>query len=150
MNPSLAYVDTSALVKRFVSEARSDDVESFLMRSSHRCVLSNLSLTELKTVLKRRRNDPNPKQQISMKTCKQAYNQVLIELAQGTWHFQPISEAVFTYAGELIDQLATQLGTLDALHLACAKTANCAMMVSADRQLIRASSELGMQTLDLS
>ena len=150
MSPVLAYVDTSALVKRFVSEARSEDVETFLMQGSHRCVLSNLSLTELKTVLKRRRNDPNPQQQISMKTCKQAYNQVLIELAQGTWHFQPISEAVFTYAGELIDQLATQLGTLDALHLACAKTANCAMMVSADRQLIRASSELGMQTLDLS
>ena len=138
------------MVKRFVSEARSADIEAFLMRGSHRCVLSNLSLTELKAALKRRRNDPNPMQQISMKTCSQAYNQILIELAQKTWHFQGISEAIFTYAGELIDQLATQLGMLDALHLACAKTANCAMMVSADRQLINASSELGLQTLDLS
>ena len=143
-------MDTSALVKRFVSEARSEEIEAFLMRGSHRCVLSNLSLTELKGALKRRRNDPNPMQQISMKTCRQASNQVLIELAQGTWHFQGISKAIFTYAGELIDQLATQLGMLDALHLACAKTADCGMMVSADRQLIRASPELGLQTLDLS
>ena len=143
-------MDTSALVKRFVSESRSADIEAFLMRGSHRCVLSNLSLTELKAALKRRRNAPNPMQQISMTTCRRAYIQILIELAQGTWQFQGIFEAIFAYAGELIDQLATQLGMLDALHLACAKTADCGMMVSADRQLIRASPELGLQTLDLS
>jgi uncharacterized protein len=150
MSRPMAYVDTSALVKRFVTEARSLDMETFLIAGSHRCVLSSLSLTELKTVLRRRQRDPNGAQQIALQTAQQAYSQVLMELAQSTWHFQPIAESIFTYAGELVDQLATQLGALDALHLACAKTARCSLMVSADKQLLRASSELGLQTLDLS
>jgi predicted nucleic acid-binding protein len=150
MSRPLAYVDTSALVKRFVLEARSIDMEAFLMEGTHRCTLSSLSLTELRTVLKRRQRDPNPAQQIAHQTVQQAYSQVLMELAQSTWHFQAIAEPIFTYAGELVEQLATQLGTLDALHLACAKTARCSLMVSADKQLLRASSELGLQTLDLS
>jgi uncharacterized protein len=150
MSRPMAYVDTSALVKRFVTEARSLDMETFLIAGSHRCVLSSLSLTELKTVLRRRQRDPNVAQQIALQTAQQAYSQVLMELAQSTWHFQPIAESIFTYAGELVDQLATQLGALDALHLACAKTARCSLMVSADKQLLRASSELGLQTLDLS
>jgi uncharacterized protein len=150
MSRLMAYVDTSALVKRFVTEARSLDMETFLMTGSHRCVLSSLSLTELKTVLRRRQRDPNLTQQITLQTAQQAYTQVLMELAQSTWHFQPVAESIFTYAGELVDQLATQLGALDALHLACAKTARCSLMVSAHKQLLRASSELGLQTLDLS
>ena len=39
MSRPLAYVDTSALIKRFVSELRSADMDQFLMRDSHRCVL---------------------------------------------------------------------------------------------------------------
>jgi uncharacterized protein len=150
MSRPMAYIDTSALVKRFVTEANSLAMETFLMTGSHRCVLSSLSLTELKTVLRRRQRDPNLTQQITLQTAQQAYTQVLMELAQSTWHFQPVAESIFTYAGELVDQLATQLGALDALHLACAKTARCSLMVSADKQLLRASSELGLQTLDLS
>lgn len=150
MSRPFAYVDTSALVKRFVGEARSLDMESFLIAGSHRCALSSLSLTELKTVLRRRQQDPNVAQKITPHTAQQAYSQVLMELAQSTWHFQQISESIFTYAGELVDQLSTQLGALDALHLACAKTARCTLMVSADKQLLRASAEMGLQTLDLS
>lgn len=146
----MAYIDTSALVKRFVNEANSLAMETFLMSGSHRCVLSSLSLTELKTVLRRRQHDPKVAQQITLQTAQQAYSQVLMELAQSSWHFQIVAESIFTYAGELVDQLATQLGALDALHLACAKTARCSLMVSADKQLLRASSELGLQTLDLS
>jgi predicted nucleic acid-binding protein len=146
MSRPFAYIDTSALVKRFVNEARSLDMESFLIAGTHRCALSSLSLTELKTVLRRRQRDPNAAQQIT----QQAYSQVLMELAQSTWHFQQVSESIFTYAGELVDQLSTQLGALDALHLACAKTARCSLMVSADKQLLRASAEIGLQTLDLS
>jgi predicted nucleic acid-binding protein len=150
MSRPFAYIDTSALVKRFVNEARSLDMESFLIAGTHRCALSSLSLTELKTVLRRRQRDPNAAQQITQHTAQQAYSQVLMELAQSTWHFQQVSESIFTYAGELVDQLSTQLGALDALHLACAKTARCSLMVSADKQLLRASAEIGLQTLDLS
>ena len=76
--------------------------------------------------------------------------EVILELAQGSWHFQTISEAIFSFATELIDQVHTQLGTLDALHLACAKAARCSLMVSADKQLLKASQEAGLEILDLS
>jgi predicted nucleic acid-binding protein len=49
----------------------------------------------------------------------------------------------------LIEGLTTQLGALDAMHLACAKTANCELMVSADKQLLRASNEAGLNIFDL-
>lgn len=150
MSKPFAYIDTSALVKRFINEARSLEVEAFLIAGTHRSVLPSLSLTELKAVLRRRQRDPNPAQQISPQTVQLAYNQVLMEMAQNTWHFEPVTERIFTYAGELVDQLNTQLGTLDALHLACAKTARCSLMVSAHKQLLRASAEVGLQTFDLS
>lgn len=150
MSRPLAYIDTSALLKRFVQEAHTAEMEHFLMAGSHRCVLSSLSLTELKSVLRRRQNEAYAAQRISAQTAQQAYAQVVMELAQGSWHFQAISEPVFSYAGELLDQLQSPLGTLDALHLACAKTARCGLMVTADRQLLRASEEAGLAILDLS
>ena len=150
MTRPLAYIDTSALLKRFIEEAHSLEMETFLMADSHRCVLSSLSLTEMKSVLRRRQRDPNLAQQISLQASQQATSQVILELAQGSWHFQAISEAIFSFATDLIDQIQTQLGTLDALHLACAKTARCSLMVSADKQLLKASREAGLEILDLS
>ncbi len=150
MNLPLAYIDTSALLKRFVEEAHSLEMEAFLMTGSHRCVLSSLSLTEMKSVFRRRQRDPHLTQKISPQASQQATSQVMLELAQGSWHFQTISEAIFSFATELIDQIQTQLGTLDALHLACAKTARCSLMVSADKQLLKASQEAGLEILDLS
>ena len=87
---------------------------------------------------------------VSQAASQQANQLVMLELAQGTWQYQNINEPLFTYAGELVEQLESSLGTLDALHLACAKTAQCSLMVSADKQLLRASSEMGLQILDLS
>lgn len=141
-----AYFDTSALVKRFVQEAKTIQVENFLMGDTHRCVLSSLSITEMKSVLSRRQREAH----ITEKVAQQSLQQVMRELAQGSWHYQRIEEPLFAYAGELIGQLTTVLGALDALHLACAKTANCTLMVSADKQLLRASSESGLQILDVS
>jgi predicted nucleic acid-binding protein len=143
---ALAYVDTSALAKRFVNELRSLDMEQFLVAGSHRCVLSSLSLTELKAVLRRRSRSGD----ITEAMSRLGYAQVLQELARGTWQYQPVGEAIFTLAGELADRLDSVLGTLDAIHLAGAKAANCQLMVSADRQLLRASRECGLETLDLS
>lgn len=146
MSRPLAYVDTSALIKRFVSELRSADMEAFLMQESHRCVLSSLSLTELKTVMQRKLRIGD----ISLAANQHANQLVTLELAQGIWQYQSIDDALFTYTGELVEQLESPLGTLDALHLACAKTARCDLMVSGDKQLLRASAEVGLQILDLS
>jgi predicted nucleic acid-binding protein len=146
MSRPRSYIDTSALVKRFVTELRSPDMDQFLMSNSHQCVLSSLSLTELKSVMRRKVRLG----EITKAANQQAQSLVAMELAQGTWHYQTIAEPLFNYASELIDQLDTSLGALDAIHLACAKISRCSLMVSGDKQLLRAATEAGLQTLDLS
>ena len=76
MSKPLAYVDTSALVKRFMTEAKSVEVEAFLMGQSHQYVLSSLSLTELKSVLQRRERESL----ISDEVVRLAQQQVILEL----------------------------------------------------------------------
>ena len=146
MSKPLAYIDTSALVKRFMTEAKTDEVEASLMGQCHQCALSSQSLTELKSVLQRRKRELL----ISDEVVRLAQQQVMLELAQGSWQYLAITEPIFVYAGELIEQLKSPLGTLDAIHLACAKTSRCELMLSADRQLLLAASAAGLQTMNLS
>ena len=88
--------------------------------------------------------------QISDEVVRLAQQQVMLELAQGSWHYLAITEPIFVYAGELVEQLKCPLGTLDAIHLACAKTSRCELMLSADRQLLRAASEAGLLIMNVS
>ncbi len=146
MSRPKAYIDTSVLVKRFCAEARSGEVDAFFHKNTHQSVISPLSLTELQSVFRRRLRT----NEISRDLVDQATRQMQLELNRGAWVMQPITDPQYAYASELIGQLASALGTLDALHLACAQVANCSLMVSADKQLLRASLELGLQALDLS
>ena len=50
----IAYVDTSAYLKRFLAEARSDDMEAFVAANNFQLAISSLSVTEFRAVLKRR------------------------------------------------------------------------------------------------
>ena len=49
----LAYIDTSAFIKRFVSELGSAQIEALIASNLYRVALSSLSLTEIRAVLKR-------------------------------------------------------------------------------------------------
>ena len=146
MTRPLAYVDTSAFMKRFVTEARTPDMEAFVLANEYRLVISSLAITEFRSVLKRRLRMGTLDSPFAVK----ATEQLSIEVASGAVAFQAIDGAIFNLAGDLIDRLNAPLATLDALHLACAKTARCILMVSADRQLLAAAEEAELQTLDLS
>jgi len=115
------------------------------MAQSHQCVLSSPSLTELKSVLQRRQREP----QISDEVVRMAQQPVMLELAQGSWYYLAIAEPILVFAGEPIKTLQSPIGTLDAIHQPCAKTSRCELMLSADRQLLHAASEAGLQTMDL-
>lgn len=142
----LAYVDTSAFIKRFVEELGTAEIERFIADQNHLVMLSSLSMVEIKSVLKRKVANRELLQE-SVTSIKELIN---LEIATQSIRFQHIDAAIFERTGHLIEGLTAQLGTLDAMHLACAKTANCELMVSADKQLLRAATELGLQTLDLS
>lgn len=142
----LAYADTSAFIKRFVEETGTAEIERFISDQNHTLMLSSLSMVEIKSVLKRKVVN----RELTQETAKSIKELIDLEIASQSIRFQAVDQATFEKTGHLIEGLTTQLGTLDAIHLACAKTANCELMVSADKQLLRAANELGMQTLDLS
>lgn len=141
----LAYIDTSAFVKRFVSEPGSAQVEALIANNGYRFALSSLSLTEIRAVLKRRTRLG----QISQQHARKALEQTSLELASNALAFQAVDAALLNFAGDLIENLAAPLGTLDAIHLACAKVAGCEVMISADKQLLKAATESGLQAIDV-
>lgn len=142
----LAYVDTSAFIKRFIEESGTAEIERFITEQHYTLMLSSLSMIEIKSVLKRKVIT----REITQETAKSIKEIINLEIAGQSVRFQAIDAVTFEKTGYLIEGLTTQLGALDAIHLACAKTANCELMVSADKQLLRAANELGLQTLDLS
>lgn len=146
MSRALAYVDTSALMKRYVTEDRTAEMEAFVLGNEYRLMISSLTVTEFRSVLKRRLRMGS----VNAPFVAKATEQLAIEVASNALGFQAIEAGIFNLAGELIERLNAPLGTLDALHLACAKTAQCALMVSADRQLLRAAEEADMAVLDMS
>ena len=141
----VAYVDTSAFIKRFLREARTDDMDELAESNDYRLAISSLVVTELRSVFKRNMrlgllNDV---------FVQQATQQLHTEIASGGLRFHAMDASIFNLAGDLISRLESPLATLDALHLACAQATGADLMVSADVQLLRASSEAGLKTLNL-
>jgi len=144
--PQSAYVDTSAFIKRYLPESRTDEMEAFAISGEYRMAISSLTVTEFRSVLKRKLRD----EAVGPDFVQKAKEQLLKEIAGGTLRFHAIDAATFNLAGELIDRLSSPLATLDAIHLACARATGATLMVSADKQLLRAATEAGMTVLDLS
>ena len=142
----IAYIDTSAFMKRFIPEANSDAVDELSQSGTYRLAISSLTVTEFRSVIKRRVGEGS----IDSVFANKAVSQLLEEIASGALRFHAIDAAIFNLAGELIDKLTVPLGTLDALHLACAKATGAEVMISSDRQLLRAASTSDMQIIDFS
>ena len=141
----LAYVDTSAFVKRFLPEARTEDMDELAESKDYRLAISSLVVTELRSVFKRNQRLGR----INDNFVQQATQQLHTEIASGGLRFHAIDAAIFNLAGDLISRLTSPLATLDALHLACAQATGADIMVSADLQLLRAAAEAGLKTLSL-
>ena len=141
----LAYVDTSAFVKRFLPEARTEDMDELAESQDYRLAISSLVVTELRSVFKRNQRLGR----INDNFVQQATQQLHTEIASGGLRFHAIDAAIFNLAGDLISRLTSPLAALDALHLACAQATGADIMVSADLQLLRAAAEAGLKTLSL-
>ena len=142
----VAYVDTSAFIKRFLLESRSTEMEALATSSQYQLAISSLTVTEFRSVMKRNQRLGTTSAAFRHKACVQ----LLQEIASGALRFHTIDASIFSLAGELIDGLSSPLATLDAIHLACAKASGAVLMVSSDRQLLRAAYESSMEILDLS
>ena len=140
------YVDTSALVKRYVHEPTSQAFDDFVASCDDEFVLSPLTLAELQSVLMRRLRQRDF-DRIYLKRLRGLFDG---DLRAALWSVQPFPIAAFAEATRLVEQLDTALATLDALHVASAQLLGCTQFATADRQQARAAERCGLSIHDFS
>ena len=107
---SLAYFDTSVLVKNYVREAGSSRVRALL--TSYEFLSSAITTIELQSALQRRRRQ--------REITQANYNSIVSRLAHDRlyWQLVEVVPQVLSKAEELVK--AENVRTLDAIHLASA------------------------------
>lgn len=140
------YVDTSALVKRYVHEASSQAFDDFVAACDDEFVLSPLTLVEMQSVLMRRLRE-RAFDRSYLKRLRGLFDN---DLRSALWVVQPFPTEAFAEATRLIEEPDAALATLDALHVASAKALGCARFATANRQQARAAQRCGLSIHDFS
>lgn len=134
------YIDTSALAKRYIAERGSVEFDEFIAAQSDDCVICPLGAMELESILQRLERQ----RLIDSEFAQQARRDFASDLASAVWSMHGFDGACFARATELLRTLHSPLGTLDALHLACAIETGCGALATGDRQLARAAEKSGL------
>ena len=140
------YVDTSALVKRYVLEPTSPAFDAFVAAADKDLFISPLTITEFEAVLHRRlrqRDFDKP----FMQRAQTLFSQ---DIAASLWQVQAFEPAAFQDAVRLIREVGVPLATLDALHLGSALHYGCTHIATSDTQLARAAQRSGLVIHDFS
>jgi hypothetical protein len=137
---SRCYIDTSALLKWYVREARSDEFETFI-RQAEDAIISQLAVVELRCALARRRRAGT----IDSEAERIAYDTFTQDVTLGHLRVVAASTLWFADALALIENLPRiPLRTLDALHLAAARAGGCDAIATADRVMADAARALAL------
>lgn len=112
------FFDTSAVVKHYRAETGTAAVDALLASSGTRHVISTLSVVEFHSVLARLVRTGHA----GITDFHRARGRFLADIAAGLWHVEPLSDADFHHAQQLLVKhgLAHGLRTLDAIQLAVA------------------------------
>ncbi len=136
----MVYVDTSALLKRYITEADSDEFDAFFM-SRTPLAISRLTLVEMRCALARRRQNG----EIAATLEIQVMDEIRTDIQDGALAVHPISDDQVVHALHLLDQVTTlPLRTLDALHLSVARCIHADEFATADRNQADAANALGL------
>jgi hypothetical protein len=135
----MIYVDTSALVKRYLSEAGSDTFDAFFLARAP-LAISRLTVVEMRCALARRRRN----QQITAELEAQVLEAFRLDVQDGALAVSSFLEDDLTLAYHLMDEVADlPLRTLDALHLAVARRHAIPEFSTADKKQAEAAEKLG-------
>jgi predicted nucleic acid-binding protein len=137
------YIDTSALAKRYIDEAGSEDFDAFL-GTWPRVLISRLVVVEFRCVLQRRRRAG----EIDVAYERAAMADFADDVRSGYFQVEPLTDRHAVVAHDLVGQLSDHyLRTLDALHLAIAQSAGVTTLATADRAMARTADALGIRTV---
>lgn len=138
---TVVYLDTSALLKRYIPEANSDAFDAYFVERAPFSI-SRLALVEIRCALAQRRRN----KQISAEREKAAMNEIRTDIQDGVLITYPVGDTHFAEAMHLIDKMAkVPLRSLDALHLAIAHSLEVDELATADAVLRQAAHSLGMK-----
>jgi uncharacterized protein len=136
------YLDTSALVKLYVPEAFSTEVENFVAQADS-LVISRLSVLEWHCAMTRRLRTGT----ISENYLNTARAEFTRHLAEDYFRIVPFDDSLMIDALQVLDDAKpVPLRTLDALHLTAARRAKVTLLATADRVMADAASKLNVET----
>ena len=134
------YIDTSTLVKRYLPEPGSQELEARLLAEQPRLLASEFVKIEMLSALRRRERQGL----VDRAFCNAAHALFLGDLLQRAVETVRLDSARVEQAARLLGALGSPLATLDALHLATALDQRVGMFYTHDAQLSRAAREVGL------
>ena len=136
----ITYIDTSLLVKRYLPEMGSNELEARLLAEQPQLVVSELASTEIISTFRRKERQGL----IERSFANAAHARFLTDLQTNAIQTLPLTSHVVQKASSLLLDLRAPLATLDALHLASALIHGVDLFFTSDIQLSRAAQEAGL------
>ncbi len=137
----MIYLDTSALLKRYIMEPESAAFEDFFAANApfHS---SRLTLVEARSALARRRRAG----QITRKLESDAFDELRTDLQDGVLVLHALADSHVTHALHILAKVPkVSLRTLDALHLSIAQEIGAAKFATSDRNQGEAARLIGFE-----
>lgn len=131
------YLDASALVKLFVPEVESDELNEALAGFTD-VLVSDLAITEMASALGRRMRE----QRLTPEEARRLYREAA--KLQASVRQAELTPPIHRRAERLLLSLSIPLRALDALHLATALDAEAATVVTFDPRLREAAASQGL------
>ena len=138
------YVDSSALVKLYVPEIGSDEVDSCL-QGKLRLMISELTITEVLSAVARRKRDGG----INSGDANRIRDALHADAESGAFSRLHLEPAVHREAERLLLATAVPLRTLDALHLALAFSGGATHVLTFDNRMRDAGVHHGLTAVEL-
>lgn len=137
------YMDTSALAKWYLNEARSEDVEAYL-RQVGPVAVSSLTLLEMRSLLARRVREGS----LNSSVGGRVWAVVEQDVTDGFLRRYPLEDGHLAAATGVFDLVSqTPLRSLDTLHLAVARAIGTQVLATADRVMAAAALSLGLEVV---
>jgi len=136
------YLDTSVLAKWYLNEHNTEAATAYIL-SVERAIISSLTITEMRSLLSRRRQMHD----FTEKVEQQIYAAFLNDIDSKHLSIEPFRDEHFIVASHLIATMPNiPLRTLDALHLSIIQQQNITHLATADTIMEKAAKKMGLVT----
>ena len=134
------YLDASALVKIYLPEPGSDELDAALTGRTD-LMISDLGITEIISALARRRRDGNLRNEVASRL----HGRILDDVEGGLYEVIPLVPSTHREAERLLLALEEKpLRAGDALHLAMTISAGARSLITFDQRLAEAARRIGI------